>query len=227
MGKRLYQIWHDMRQRCSNPRHKNYDRYGGRGIVVCAEWDKSFDNFRKWAMASGYSESLTIDRYPNNDGNYEPGNCRWATRTQQSQNRHMPPCRRGRWGSGKFIGVTWSKRYARWRARIKYMGKQIDLGTFSSVLAAALCYDAKASELYGDSALLNFPERRGMPLPEYVKLPGSTSRRSRFAVGCTLTKRGKWQAQICVAGQQKYLGIFCTREEASEAYRKALAELTS
>lgn len=83
---RLYAIWSHMIGRCENPKNPAFDRYGGRGIGICAEWRKSFQAFRDWARANGYADMLTIDRI-NNDGNYEPSNCRWATYTQQSRNR--------------------------------------------------------------------------------------------------------------------------------------------
>jgi len=74
-----------MRRRCTVPSSEKYPRYGGRGISVCADW-QSFDVFYAWATSSGYAEGLSIDRI-DNDGNYEPGNCRWATRSTQSGNR--------------------------------------------------------------------------------------------------------------------------------------------
>ncbi len=83
---RLYNIWRSMRQRCNNPNNVNYKNYGGRGISVCSEWDISFTCFMEWALANGYQEHLTIDRI-NNDGNYEPSNCRWATYKEQSSNK--------------------------------------------------------------------------------------------------------------------------------------------
>ena len=82
---RLYRIWGNMCNRCSNPNHPAWDRYGGRGITVCEEW-KSFERFRDWAKASGYADSLTLDRKNNHDG-YNPLNCRWVDECVQANNK--------------------------------------------------------------------------------------------------------------------------------------------
>lgn len=84
-GTRLYHIWANMIQRCSNPKNISYQYYGGKGIIVCEEW-KRFPTFAKWALANGYNDNLSIDR-KNSDGNYEPGNCRWATNFIQCNNK--------------------------------------------------------------------------------------------------------------------------------------------
>jgi hypothetical protein len=81
----LHRSWIQMRARCSRASCPDYPRYGGRGISVCAEW-ANFPTFQQWAMENGFRPGLTIDRR-DNDGNYEPGNCRWITRQAQNRNR--------------------------------------------------------------------------------------------------------------------------------------------
>lgn len=81
---RLYRIWQAMRDRTGNPKASRYAYYGGRGIAVCNEW-QTFLPFQSWALTNGYRATLSIDRI-DNDGNYEPDNCRWATQKQQVNN---------------------------------------------------------------------------------------------------------------------------------------------
>lgn len=84
-GTRIYHTWQSMNARCSNPNHKNWPRYGGRGIRVCDEW-RDFIAFHSWAIKNGYAENLTIERI-NNDRGYCPENCCWATIATQSRNK--------------------------------------------------------------------------------------------------------------------------------------------
>jgi hypothetical protein len=83
---RLYKIWCEMKARCSCHSNSSYKRYGERNISVCPEWIDDYTAFKHWALSNGYSPELSIDRI-NNDGNYEPSNCRWATPTVQANNR--------------------------------------------------------------------------------------------------------------------------------------------
>lgn len=84
-GTRIYNIWHDMKERTRNKNNKRYDRYGGRGITLCKEWGK-YENFYTWSIENGYKENLTIDRIDNNKG-YSPDNCRWTTQAEQNRNK--------------------------------------------------------------------------------------------------------------------------------------------
>lgn len=78
---KLYDVWEHIKQRCYNQNNEFFNRYGGRGIGMCDEWRNDFQAFISWAESNGYKEGLTIDRI-DNDGNYEPGNCRWVTNEQ-------------------------------------------------------------------------------------------------------------------------------------------------
>lgn len=91
---RIYQLWKSIKYRCNNPNNKSYKNYGGRGIKVCKEWQEDFKIFYDWAMQNGYKEEklsnglnrLTIDRI-DNDGDYEPNNCRFVTNAENARNK--------------------------------------------------------------------------------------------------------------------------------------------
>ena len=79
-----YHTWNSMKQRCLNSNHKNYPQYGGRGITICKEWTDSYEQFLK---DMGHKvRGMTLDRV-DNDGSYEPSNCRWATQKEQCNNK--------------------------------------------------------------------------------------------------------------------------------------------
>lgn len=83
---RLYSIFHGMKDRCYNLNASNYLQYGGRDIAICDEWLNDFQAFYDWAILNGYKDNLSIDRV-DNDGNYEPSNCRWVDVKTQCRNR--------------------------------------------------------------------------------------------------------------------------------------------
>jgi len=88
-GERIYRIYDNMKRRCRDKNNKSFKDYGGRGITVCDYWldrEKGFINFYNWSMENGYNDSLTIDRV-DNDGNYEPNNCKWTTIKEQARNK--------------------------------------------------------------------------------------------------------------------------------------------
>ena len=85
-GTRLHRIWKGMKGRCNNPNWKPYERYGAVGIKVYPEWENSYTTFKTWALTNGYSDELELDRIDNN-GDYEPSNCRWVTHYEQTMNR--------------------------------------------------------------------------------------------------------------------------------------------
>ena len=100
-----------MKQRCYNKNSKSYKNYGGRGIKICDEWlskENGFLNFYNWAINNGYNSNLSIDRIDNN-GNYEPSNCRWVNNLIQSNNRRN---NRKLTFNGDTLNISeWAKKY--------------------------------------------------------------------------------------------------------------------
>lgn len=85
LNRRIFRIWCNMQKRCTDKSRKDSKYYYGKGVKVCKEWE-IYENFQSWALKNGYSDDLTLDRIDNN-GNYEPSNCRWITIAEQQRNK--------------------------------------------------------------------------------------------------------------------------------------------
>ena len=133
---RLYNIWANMKDRILNPKHKNYNDYGGRGINICEDW-LDIRNFYNWAMENGYEENkgLSIDRI-DNDGSYCPENCRWTTRVIQGRNQRMQKN-----NTSGFKGVCYYKKNNKYVSYIKVNRKRIHLGYFPTAVEGAIAYN--------------------------------------------------------------------------------------
>jgi hypothetical protein len=126
----LKEIWVSMKQRCYNKNNPNYFRYGARGIKVCDRWLESFDNFKR-DMGLRPAGRYSIERI-DNDGNYKPSNCKWATQHEQILNTRVR-----RDNSSGYKGVAPSQNKANpWRAYIWEGGKQLNVGVYKTALDA-------------------------------------------------------------------------------------------
>lgn len=159
-NERLHRIWCNIKSRCHGAGDLCYHKYyRNRGITVCDEWRQSYTTFRDWAKANGYKDHLEIDRIDVN-GNYEPSNCRWATRAQQMQNTRI---RNQKNKTSIYRGVQrlQHKTQNPWRAFISRDGKCVHLGVFPTEEQAAREYDKAAAKEFGEYANLNFQQEVG------------------------------------------------------------------
>lgn len=132
---RLYGIWANMKSRCDNKNNNKYEYYGGRGIKYYISWSK-YENFKKWALLSGYKENLEIDRIDNNK-NYEPLNCRWTDRTTQNINTRLI---RSNNTSG-YRGINYHSHNNTWESRIHQYNKAVFRKRFKCIVEAVISRD--------------------------------------------------------------------------------------
>jgi hypothetical protein len=135
---KIWRTYHNIKQRCNNPKHPRYIDYGERGIKMCEEWENSITSFINWAKENGYNDSLTIDRI-NNDENYSPDNCRCVSYSTQAINTKLR-----RDNTSGYKGVSKDKH--NWRADIQINKKQYFLGYFNSAEQASEAYEEKFLE---------------------------------------------------------------------------------
>ena len=146
---RLYNTWSKLKNRVLNPKDKQYNDYGGRGITICDEWKNDFKSFYDWAMENEYSDKLSIDRI-DNDGNYCPENCRWATKTIQSRNQRIRKD-----NTSGYRGVCYNKGNNKYVAQIKVNNKNKKLGYFQTVIEGAIAYNNYIIENNLEGFILN------------------------------------------------------------------------
>lgn len=135
---RLYNIYRGIKKRTNGNSKDEHiiNSYTKKRISMCDEWKASFIDFMTWANNNGYSDNLTIDRI-DNDGDYEPTNCRWVSMCVQAQNRR---CLISTNTSG-YRGVRWRSERKKWVSIIEHGGKVTKIGSFSNIIDAAVAYD--------------------------------------------------------------------------------------
>lgn len=140
--------------RCTYKYSDSYQNYMGKGITICEEW-KNYINFKKWAIENGYINGLSIDRKENDKG-YCPSNCRFVTKQQNSFNRSGKIYAKSKY---KGVSIRNDNKQNPYRARIMINKKNINIGNFKTEIEAALAYNKKAIELFGEFAYLNRIEK--------------------------------------------------------------------
>ncbi len=147
---RVYSIWNKIKDRTTNINDTAYPYYGGRGITICDEW-LDVQNFYNWAMSNGYEENkgLSIDRIDNN-GNYEPSNCRWSTKSIQARNQRIQKN-----NTSGYKGVSFYKNYKMFAVKINVNKKQIHLGYYKTPVEAAKAYNNYIIENNLEGFILN------------------------------------------------------------------------
>ena len=149
VGTRLYKLWAGMKYRVFNINSDSYKNYGGRGITICDEWKNDVKSFYDWAISNGYSDELSLDRI-DNDGNYEPSNCRWVTKTIQCRNQRISKANK----TG-YRGVSYNKRRGNYETYINIKPKRIYLGSSKTAEEGAVAYNNYIIENSLEGFILN------------------------------------------------------------------------
>ncbi len=156
-GTYLYNTWDAMVGRCTDPTHPSWSGYGARGVRVHEAW-LDFETFASWVRQNlgARPDGCSLDRYPNGQGNYEPGNVRWATRKQQAHNREG-------WSrsTSRYKGVSWDGVNSKWKAQILISGKNKNLGRYTTEAEAAQAYNVASLEHFGSDGPLNIITTEG------------------------------------------------------------------
>ena len=151
-GTKLYSTWANIKDRTANKNNKQYSDYGGRNIIMWEDWFNNFTTFREWSLNNRYTEddkSLSIDRI-DNDGNYEPSNCRWTTKNIQARNTRMQIN-----NTSGFRGVSWNKRNSKFMSYLSVNYKRKHLGYFLTAVEGAIAYNNYIIENSLEGFILN------------------------------------------------------------------------
>lgn len=149
----IYKIWRSIKSRCYRKDHPSYRNYGGRGIRLIDVWKTDYTAFKTYIINTlGSPEKGHILDRINSEGNYEPGNLRWATRLKQNLNRGKLRTRKC---TSKYKGVSFSKQHHKWVAQIGWNYKNINLGLYLIESEAAEAYNKAALRYFGKEAKLN------------------------------------------------------------------------
>jgi len=201
----LWNTWSNMNNRCYNPNAVGYKNYGGRGIGVCARWH-AFKNFAEDMGLKPFPEA-TLERMDNN-ADYSPSNCTWATRSNQCVNRRVFSN-----NTSDFTGVTQQKSTGLWVSRFDYEGVRYSIGWYKTKEEAR---DARAKFLEDF-----FTDREAAVASLSVKRARSSS--STGVRGITPHKDGGFTVRVHHEGARKYLGYFKTFQEAVDVRSQFLA----
>jgi len=216
--KHIATAWNNMKARCYNKKHPEYEKYGARGITVCEEWMKKSLPFIKWSLTNGYSKELEIDR-ENNDGNYEPSNCRWATRSTQVCNTR----KLFNHNTTGYRGVSESSG-GKYRASITLNSKFYHLGVYKTKVHAAKAYDSfikvnstehTSNDLLAEDELIDY---------EKHMLVNEKNKSGYLGVSFRKDRKKQWVVRIYIDGKYKSLGHFYTELEAAQVREKFIIE---
>lgn len=213
---RLYNIWKGMKHRVHSKDEHRSNSYADKGITVCKEW-QSFDNFKDWALANNYTDSATIDRR-DNDGNYEPSNCRWTdTLTQMANTRQLIAS-----NTSGYRGVSQTP-YGVFDSYITVNKKRTHLGYYDTALEAAKARDTYVIKNNLEHTLNNVLEENEYVEPNLGAIIIRTNKSGYRGVSyiSRLADTNKpWFAQITIGANNRVFSKYYSSAEEAAFFRE-------